>query len=601
MTPEKVLKAQNVRWDISDLYVRHDDARLEGDLQEALSRAEKFAANYRGKIMAEDVTADVLHAAIVELEAIYGKIYQPEIYAFLAFTADTADDATKALYARCQDLMAQVQNFVLFFEIELQKIAPAAFDQLLATGRLETYRHYLDGVRLHTPYTLSEKEEQVINKKDLSGKHALVNLYTEYTAAFSWQLEVDGAMRTLTGEEVRNLLRRPEAELRERAKRAYDGRYGENAILFTNLFNAMLKDHALEMEMRGYDSPMAPAHLRNRIAPAIVTTMMEVTSAHNHLAQEYYTLKAQLLKLPKTRGCDLIAPVTAKREVIPFEDGKGMILQAFENFSPEFSRLAQRMFESKWIDAEVRQNKRGGAYCHGTLPQHHPYILMSYNDDIDNVYTLAHELGHALHDFYAGRQQTLFNYHPPLVAAETASVFAEMLLTRKLLGEVTARELRIAILTGKLEDFFATIHTQNYYTRFEWDAHVQGAKTRLAATQLCELWTKRRQEMYGDAVEFLPEQKWYWAAIPHFVHTRFYCYAYTFGALLVLALFNRYEEEGKSFIPRYIELLETGGADSPENMMKKMGFDLRRAEFWENGFRLMGSFLEELKKLVKSR
>jgi oligoendopeptidase F len=596
---EKILQAQNIRWDISDLYAGHNDARLEADLKAAMAQAEKFAETYRGNIAQDSLTPEILREAIVALEAIYTRIYKPEIYAFLAFTADTADDAIKALYARCQEAMTQVQNLVLFFELEVQKISPAQFAQLLATGHLDTYRHYLEGVRLYAPYTLSEKEEQVINKKDLSGRHALMNLYTEYTAAFTWQLEVDGKMRTLTGEEMRNLLRRPAPDLRERAKRAYDGRYGENAIIFTNTFNAMLKDHALEMEMRGYQSPMAPAHLRNRIAPEIVETMMAVTSAHYNLAQDYYALKAKLLKMPKVRGCDLIAPVTEKRETIPFADGKRIILQAFENFTPEFRRLAQSMFEQRWIDAEVRPNKRGGAYCHGAIPQHHPYILMSYNDDLDNVYTLAHELGHALHDFCAGRKQTLFNYQPPLVAAETASVFAEMLLTRKLLNEVKERELRIAILTGKLEDFFATIHTQNYYTRFELEAHVQGAKARLAAAQLCEMWTRRRGEMYGDAVDFLPEQQWYWAAIPHFMHTRFYCYAYTFGALLVLALFKRYEDEGKNFIPRYVALLETGGAAAPENMMKTMGFDLRRAEFWENGFRLMRAFLDELKSLVQ--
>jgi len=599
MATEKLMKAKGVRWNISDLFTGHDDARVEADLKEAVARAGKFAKSYRGKIAHEDLRAETLAEAIVELEVIYTTIYKPEIYAFLAFTANTADDAIKALYARCQDLMAQVQNRVLFFELEVQKISPVKFEQLLTTGRLETYRHYLEGVRLYTPYTLSEKEEQVINKKDLVGKNAFVNLYTEYTAAFTWQLEVDGETRTLTGEELRNLLRRPESEVRVRAKRAYDGRYGENAIIFTNTFNAMLKDHALEMEMRGYKNPIAPAHLRNRLAPEIVETMMEATTAHNHLAQEYYTLKAKLLNMPKVRGCDLIAPVSEKREVVPVDEGKRLILQAFENFSPEFSRLAQQMFDKKWIDAEVRQNKRGGAYCHGTIPQHHPYILMSYNDDIDNVYTLAHELGHALHDFCAAKKQTLFNYHPPLVAAETASVFAEMLLTRKLLREVKDRERRIAILTGKLEDFFATIHTQNYYTRFELDAHLQGAQARLSATQLCEMWTLRRNEMYGAAVDFLPEQQWYWAAIPHFMHTRFYCYAYTFGALLVLALFNRYEDEGRNFIPRYIELLETGGADSPENLTKKMGFDIRRAEFWESGFQVIQSFLEDLKALVK--
>jgi oligoendopeptidase F len=260
MTMKNKLKAQGIRWDISDLYNSANDDRLDADLKAAVERAAKFSTTYRGKISDDHASGDLLHNAIVELEAIYTQAYKPAIYAFLAFTADTSDDAVKSLNARCQDVLAQVQNLVLFFELEVQKIFPTQFDHLLSGGRLDDYRHYLEGVRLYTPYTLSEKEEQVINKKDLSGKHALVNLHTEYTASLTWQLEVDGEMKTLTGEEVRNLLRRPEADLRERAKRAYDGRYGENAIIFTNVFNAMLKDHALETEMRSY-----PTRWRRRI------------------------------------------------------------------------------------------------------------------------------------------------------------------------------------------------------------------------------------------------------------------------------------------------------------------------------------------------
>ena len=594
-----MLKAAGVRWEISDLYAGPDDARLEQDLQSALLKAQQFQARFYGKIAHEGLTGATLTAAIAQLEEIYTLSMRPEIYAFLAFSADTAADNCKALYAKCQESMARVQNLVLFFELEVQKIAPEKFAALFGAPALDRYRHYLEGVRLFQPFTLSEKEEQVINKKDLTGKSAFVNLFDEYTSAFTWQLEVDGETRTLNGEEVRNLLRRPEPEVRERAKRAYDGRYGENAIIFCNVFNAMVKDHALEMEMRGYDSPITPSHLRNRLAAEIVDTMMDVTTAHNFLAQEYYTLKAKLVNLPKLRGCDLLAPVSGKREPVPFAEGKRLVLEAFAGFSPEIAGFAKQMFENKWIDAEVRRFKRGGAYCHGALPGHHPYILMSYNDDLDNVYTLAHELGHAIHDFYSGRRQTLLNYHPPLVAAETASVFAEMLLTRKLLREVQERDLRIAILTGVLEDFFATIHTQNYYTRFELEAHRAGAQERLSAEQLCELWTQQRRAMYGEAVDFLPEQKWYWAAIPHFIHTRFYCYAYTFGALLVLSLFQRYEEEGPAFIPRYVGLLEAGGAQAPEDLTRQMGLDIRQPRFWEGGFAVIERLLHELRALAQ--
>lgn len=592
------MKAAGVRWDISDLYQGPNDARLEADLESAGRKAEEFHQQYHGKIASGDLPPEKLRAMLAQLEEIHTLVMRPETYAFLAFSANTADDAGKALYAKCQEVMARVQNLVLFFDLEVQKIAPEKFAALFGGNGLDQYRHYLEGVRLFQPFTLSEKEEQVINKKDLTGKNAFSNFFDEYTSSFTWQMEIDGETRTLNGEEMRNLLRRPEPGLRAAAKSAYDGRYGENAIIFCNIFNAVVKDHALEMEMRGYDSPIAPAHLRNRIAPEIVQTMMQVTGAHNYLAQDYYTLKAKLINMPRLRGCDLLAPVSGKREHIPFAEGKRLVLEALHDFSGEMAVWARRMFENNWIDAEVRRYKRGGAYCHGAVPGHHPYILMSYNDDIDNVYTLAHELGHALHDFCAGRKQTLFNYHPPLVAAETASVFAEMLLTRKLMREVRERELRIAVLTGVLEDFFATIHTQNYYTQFELEAHRAGAQARLSADQLCEMWTRHRTAMFGAAVDFLPEQKWYWAAIPHFIHTRFYCYAYTFGALLVLSLFKRYEEEGDRFVPRYVRLLEAGGAQAPEDLTRQMGFDIRQPAFWEGGFAVIKKLLEELRALT---
>ncbi|MGH7496771.1 MAG: M3 family oligoendopeptidase [bacterium] len=592
-------KAAGVRWEISDLYDGTIDARVAADLETSLQKAEQFQARFYGNLAQGDLSHDTLLAAIVQLEEIYTFAMRPEIYAFLAFSANTADDDFKALYAKCQEVMARVQNLVLFFELEVQKIAPEKFAQFFGEEEIDRYRHYLEGVRLFQPFSLSEKEEQVINRKDLTGKNAFVSLFDEYTSSFAWQLEVDGAIQTLTGEEMRNLLRRPEPKLRERAKRAYDGRYGENAIIFCNVVNAIVKDHALEMEMRGYGSPITPSHLRNRIAPEIVETMMEVTAAHNHLAQAYFVLKAKLINIPKLRGCDLLAPISDRREHIPFAEGLRLVREAFASFSPEMAGLAQKMFDNKWIDAEVRRYKRGGAYCHGALPGHHPYILMSYNDDIDNVYTLAHELGHALHDFYAGRKQTLFNYHPPLVAAETASVFAEMLLTRKLMQEVADRELRTAILTGVLEDCFATIHTQNYYTLFELEAHRAGARQRLSAEQLCEIWTRQRTAMYGATVDFLPEQKWYWAAIPHFIHTRFYCYAYTFGALLVLSLFRRYEEEGDSFVPRYLRLLEAGGSQAPEDLTRQMGFDLRQPAFWEGGFAVIEQLLDDLREVAQ--
>ena len=602
MTAEKnlALKGAGARWELDDLYRGPNDPKITADIQEALSAAENYHRTYHDRLLAADCTPETLIQALRTLETIHTTLLRLNAYAYLAFTVATDDDVLKSLHAKCQEITAQAENLLLFFELEIQQIPAERFAQFTTNEELQHYRHYLDGVRLFAPYTLSEKEEQVINKKNLSGRQAFVNFYQELTASFTWELEVDGEQKVLTGEEVRNLLRRPEAKLRERAKRAYDSRYGEHVIVFTNVFNAIVKDHALETEMRGYHHPMEASHLRNRVTREVVETMMEVTTAHNDLAQKYYILKARLLAMQKVRGCDLIAPVAGKRETIPFDEGKQLILSAFEQFSGELAGYARQMFERRWIHAEVKPNKRTGAYCYGIVPELHPYIMMSYNDDLDNVYTLAHELGHAVHDFYAGRKQTLFNYHPPLVAAETASVFAEMLLTQKLLEEISDRDMRLAILTGKLEDLFATIHTQNYYTRFELDAHRAGQQERLSANTLCEMWNRRRNETYGESVEFLPEQQWYWAAIPHFIHTRFYCYAYTFGALLVLALYNQYRQDGAHFVPRYLQLLESGGSLAPADLVAQIGFDIHQPQFWEGGFQTIAAMLDELEGLVRA-
>jgi oligoendopeptidase F len=422
-------------------------------------------------------------------------------------------------------------------------------------------------------------------------------LFDEFTSSFEWQLEIDGEVKTLTESEIRELLRQPDADLRLRAKVAHDSKYGENALIFTNILGSLIKDHATEIDMRGYSSPIQPSHLQNKVPTEVAETMMQVTVEHFPLVQQYFRLKAKLLGIPKLRGSDLHAPVTKSKRVVPYEEAKSLVLQSFNNFSPEFGGIIERAFTENWIDAEIRLGKRGGAFCYSVVPSMHPYVLVNYVDNLDSVYTMAHELGHALHNIIAGQKQTLLTYHPPLVLAETASVFAEMLLTRQLLSEEKDRQNKIQIIASKLEDFFGTISRQTMYTYFELDAHLEGAKRRLSADDLCQLWIKHRDEMYGDSVDFLPEEKWFWAVIPHFIHTRFYCYAYTFGALFVLALFNRYQEQGNAFVPGYRALLAAGDSDWPDKLLKKMGMDFSNPSFWEGGFKVIKSLLDELQDL----
>ncbi|MFQ5650720.1 MAG: M3 family oligoendopeptidase [bacterium] len=592
-------KAEGIVWDLSDLYAGEDDPQIDKDIEAAVASAETFKDKYYEKTSAEDCTAERLLQALQDYEDLLEKGYRPYAMANLLFTANGKSDKYKAMVAKVQDTLTRLSNKTLFFSLEIQKIPDARMASFLATGKLDPYRHHIEALRLFTPYMLSEKEEQLINRKNLSGKTAFVNLFDEFTAAFEWELEIDGEMRKLTQSELRELQRNQDAALRRKAKVAHDGKYGENALIFTNIFGNIIKDHATEMELRGYDSPIQPTHLTNKTPTEVVETMIAVTTAHNHLAQEYCRLKAKMLGLPKLRGSDLYAPVVKSRRVVPFEQGKEMVLESFGSFSPEFGTIIKRAFEENWIDAEIRRGKRGGAFCYSIAPSLHPYVLMNYVDNLDSVYTLAHEFGHALHTVLSSERESILTFHPPLILAETASVFAEMLLTRNLLAQERERDSRIQIIASKLEDFFGTISRQTMYTLFEQDAHLEGAKRRLSADDFCMLWLRRRDEMYGDAVDFLEEEKWFWSVIPHFIHSRFYCYAYTFGALFVLALFNRYEEEGQAFVPKYRALLAAGDSDWPEKHVQKMGLDFTQGSFWEGGFRVIESLLEELKTLVK--
>ncbi len=590
-------KAKGVVWDLRDLYASDRDPKISQDIEEAATAAAEFNKTYRGKIAAGGV--EILRPALTAYENILETMYRPYAMASLLFAGNGRSDAYKALMANVRDAFTRIENETLFFPLEIQKISDEKIGEYFSSRKLGHYQHYIESLRLFTPYMLDEKNEQIINSKNLTGKTALVNLFDEFTAAFEWQLEVDGEIKTLTESEIRELLRKPDADLRRRAKIAHDGKYGENSLIFTNIFGNLIKDHATEMEMRGYRSPIQPTHLANKISEEVVDTMMQVTTEHYSQARQYYKLKARLLGLPKLAGSDLHAPVTQADPKIPYDKGRALVLESFQSFAPEFGEIMKRAFSENWIDAEIRPGKRGGAFCMSVSPTLHPYVLMNYVDNLNSVYTMAHELGHALHGVLAGEKQTLLTYHAPLVLAETASVFAEMLLTRRLFSEKLDRDTKIQILCSKLEDFFGTISRQTMYIQFELEAHLEGAKRRLSADDFCKLWLKHRDEMYGDAIDFLPEEKWYWSVIPHFIHTRFYCYAYTFGALFVLALYNRYLEDGEKFVPRYRAILAAGDSTWPKNLIESVGMDFTQPEFWRGGFKVIQSLLDELEELVE--
>ena len=595
------LKAAGICWALEDLYESPDDPRLGADLARAKQQAEAFAASYRGKIASGQLDGSGLAAALAEYEALSALASRPSFYASLLFAAETQNQAAQQLVQRTREAATETSNLTLFFALELIALDDAQLAALLATPALAEYQHYIESVRRFKPHTLSEKEEQLLNQKRLSGQSAFVQLFGELSGSLRFTVGIEGEedseARELSDGEVMALLRHPAAAVRERAMTVFLETYASHGLVLSSIFNNILLDHKIDCEMRQYADVVLPTHLANEIAPPTVEAMMQAVERHYPVAQEYFQLKARLLGLERLKNTDVYAPIEGVAESLSFAQAQDLIVTAFGRFNAQFGAIALEFFQKRWIDAEVRAGKRGGAFCAALAPEHHPYILCSYTGTGRDVATIAHELGHGIH-YSLARRQKLLNYDAPLVLAETASVFAEIVLTRHLLAEAKDQATRRAILCDVLQDIYGTVFRQTALTRFEIAAHAKRQEGILSPDQIGNLWWNEQAKLFGDSVEMLPISRWGWSYIPHFIHSRFYCYSYSFGELLTLALFQRYLEEGEAFIPAYLQLLESGGSQRPEHALGRLGIDINQPEFWDRGFQVIKGFLADLQETV---
>jgi oligoendopeptidase F len=477
------------------------------------------------------------------------------------------------------------------------KLDEAIAQKLIASPELEPYRHYLTNLRRYRPHTLSEAEEKVINEKDNTGRNAFGRLFSEITSALTFSLEKDGVAQELNLSQILSLLHDPDRELRRRAMDTVYTTLAQHGQVLTFIYDTLIQDHLTMDRMRDYPHPMSQRHLSNEIDTEAVKIMMETTEKNYGLAHDYFGLKAKLLELPRLTLYDQYAPVGRQIRPFTYSQAKTVILEAFEAFDPRFRQVASQFFENNWIDAEIRKGKRGGAFCASPSPQLHPYILCNYDDNLRDVMTVAHELGHGLHGSLS-RKQNYFNYDTPLTTAETASVFGEMLVFDSLLERQSDPQARIALLAGKIEDIFATVFRQNVLTRFEELAFSARKEKRLTPEALGNLWLDANGKYYGEAVAIPEGYRWGWSYIPHFIHSRFYCYSYVFGQLLVLALYRMYKDEGTSFVPKYLALLEAGGSDSPEALLKPLGINIHDPAFWQKGFEEIATLTYRLRQLI---
>jgi oligoendopeptidase F len=585
-------------WDLSELLPDAGRETVAAHFAEIERRVAEFET-HRDEL--DPVAAARDSARLVEIlhayEAIVERSWVVAGYASLRFSEDTGSREALALQNRVEEVITGVWNRILFFGLWWRALEDEAADALLPSrDEHPDEHHYLSEMRLFAPYTLDEASEKLINLKDANGVQGLLTLYSMLTNRLEFELEVDGETRSLTRDELMQFAYAPDPARREAAYRELYRVYGNDANVLGQLYVYRVRDWYQEnVELRGVESPIQVRTLAYDVPGEAVDTLLQVCGEERHLFQRYFRLKARWLGTERLRRYDLYAPIGGSDRTIGYPEAARLVLDTFRSFHPRFAEMAERVFAEGHIDSEVRKGKRGGAMCSTILPRLTPWVMVNYTGRLRDVATLAHELGHAIHSMLAADHSALVQ-QASLPLAETASVFGEILVTERLLQEETDPLARREILVKQLDDVYATVLRQSFFVRFERDAH-EAIRGGAAVEELEQLYRANLEEQFGDAVEWSDEFRYEWLSIPHIYHTPFYCYAYSFGQLLVLALYRRYQREGEAFKPGYLRLLAHGGAARPEEVLREAGIDMRDPAFWRGGFKVVEEMVEELEAL----
>ncbi len=589
---------QQARWSLTDLFPEGEPERVEAAFKEIQEKVEQFENSVR-PLLKEDIAPETFMQVIQQLEAINRLAYHLYGFASLSFYADTQDQAAQTRVARVQQFFAEMQNKTLFFSLWWKQLDDANADRLMAnTG---DYRYWLEEMRHFKKYTLSEPEEKIINIKDVTGANAINRLYESITNRYTFKIKVKGEEKEVTRGELMVYVRQSDPDLRAQAYQELYRVYGQDAPILGQIYQTLVRDWRNEnINLRGFASPIAVRNLINDIPDEAVDILLDTCQKNAVLYQRYFQLKSRWIGMDRVRRYDIYAPVAANAEKeYPYGQAAGMVLDSFREFSPEIADLARRVFDKNHVDAEVRKGKRGGAFCYPVDPKLTPWVHLNYQGRADDVATMAHELGHAIHAMLAS-DHTLFTFHSNLPLAETASTFAEMILVDRLLREETDENVRRDILFRQVDDTYATIMRQAYFAMFERTAHDMVYHD-ASVDDLAQAYLQNLHSQFGDSVEVSDEFRWEWVSIPHIYSTPFYVYAYSFGQLLVLSLYQQFKQEGQSFIPRYRKILATGGSEAPVKVLADAGINVLDPVFWQGGFDVIRGLIDQLEQLpIKS-
>ena len=562
-------------------------------LAELSEQTERFEA---GRVMlSPDIGNEEFLDMLRLMEGIYATITRLSAFAYMWLSKDTQSQDALSFLGRMNQLSTDIENRLLFFSLWWKELPDEPAQRLVAGSG--DYAYYLESQRHLKPYTLSEPEEKIINLKDVNGARALSNLYEVITNRFAFTLEVDGQAKEMTRDELTVFVRNPSPEVRAAAYQELYRVYSDQATVLGQIYGHLVRDWASEnVDVRGFASPISVRNLLNDIPDAVTQTLLEVCRENMLVFHRYFGWKARQLGVDRLRRYDVYAPVGGAEKTYSFYEAVDLTLSSLEQFSPQLAGHAQRVLAHNHLDSEIRPGKHGGAYCYSVFPGLTPWVLTNYVGQADDVQTLAHELGHAVHGLMAA-EHSLLTFRSALPMAETASVFSQMLLTDRMLEEEPDQAVRRDLLVQTMDYAYATIARQAYFVLFEIDAHRRAVE---AATtdDLCDLYLENLRDQFGDSVDVSEDFRWEWIAIPHIYDRPFYCYAYAFGNLLVLALYRQFKEEGATFVPRYEKILSYGGSASPAHIIGEAGFDMASPDFWRGGFDVLRVSLDELEALV---
>ncbi|MEM1269122.1 MAG: M3 family oligoendopeptidase [Bacteroidota bacterium] len=577
-------------WDLTDLHPTIES--LDAGLATAEEAAATFESAYRGHVAGLDAPA--LAEALRELEAIHDALGRAYTFAYLNWSTNTADAERGALLQRVKEAYTQTAQKLIFFDLEWIRVEDARAEALMEDEALAGYKHYLEVERLERDHVLSEPEERLMSEKSITGRSAWTRFFDETLSSMRFELRGE----SLTQQQTLAKLYEPDRELRQDAALAFTAGLQDNLRTLAYVFNTILADKATNDRLRGYPAWITSRNRSNEVADENVQALVDAVTDRYDLSARFYDLKRRLLGYGEMFDYDRYAPIGEADRKYSWDDARDLVLDAYGAFHPSMQQIAQRFFDDRWIDARLGDSKRGGAFSHGAVPSAHPYVLMNYTGKIRDVQTLAHELGHGVHQ-YLSRSQGVLQADTPLTTAETASVFGEMLVFQRLMKAETDPTIRLAMLVGKLDDTMATVFRQVSMNRFEDAIHTRRrTQGELTPDDFSEAWLRTQQAMFKDSVTLGEHYRHWWSYIPHFLHTPGYVYAYAFGELLVLALYERYLQEGDGFTDAYLGLLEAGGSDWPHVLVGRLGVDLTDLDFWKQGLVVIDRMIGEAEGLA---